>query len=289
MKFSLKLLLAITLLAALSINGLNTRYQSSVILNECKLLEEAIETERRTTAYFAEKKLIYARATEAFERRKEKLSAADDFFEPVIRAHGKLDIEDPTKIHVFSVSGHSGDEYNRIHERYRIWIPNTSEFVLSLGFHHTNVLPTEWPEFRDSYYFKPNKQLTHALKPGLTLVELKVRENDRNNTNTVEVMIDGVDAHTAKRNGVLSSSEFMMGIVRTSRQSYADVKAPRMKINDKPVRAAPFVSISHGESEKVFPADFVELATAEFWPTEEEPESFSLVIRPIESEDKHGK
>jgi len=66
MKFSLKLLLAITLLAVLIVNGVNNRHQTSLIVAECESIEEAIGTQQRVTKCYEEKKIVYERAATAF-------------------------------------------------------------------------------------------------------------------------------------------------------------------------------------------------------------------------------
>lgn len=73
MKFSVKNLLAVTLLAALTINGCNTFSQLTELQIQNSKLQSRHSLLRNQTANFEEQKLLYERAFEAAEQRKQML------------------------------------------------------------------------------------------------------------------------------------------------------------------------------------------------------------------------
>lgn len=289
MKFSLKLILAITLLAALTINGVNNRYEAESVRARCVQLKTAITTERYATRSFAQRKLVYQRASEAFERRKAKLDNAPEFFQSVARAHGKLGIEDTEKVHIFSTPG-TATNRDVFHERFRIWLPESNEFELCLGFHETGHPRTFSPKLRNSYYFQPKEQFTFRLQPGETLVEFLMPWE--RNSNTVELKVNGVVIHQASRKPVLSDSDIHFETLKrkflstTRNQLPESFRLPGEGYGNSTAQPQPdFERLTSVATSKnhVFDPDAILLTTANYWPSTEEQESVLLVVRPIEN------
>lgn len=254
MKFSLKLLLAITLLTVLIVNGVNNRHQASLIVAECESIEEAIGVQLRATKYYEEKKLVYERAATAFQRRKERLADADDSFSRVAKFHGELTIQDPDKIHVWTLPGDV--VANSVNKRFRIWIPESTSLELCLGYQGVWERDKNLP-LNDSFYFSPKERFIRKLEPGECFVELTLDESNLDSSSVVQVIVDGVIEHSAKKKPVGSRGVFF-----------------------------PFKRIATlvDSGEEVFPPEKLELVKLNFWKDKEDAENLSLVIRPSEAE-----
>lgn len=74
MKFSVKNLLAVTLLIALTVNGCNTFLQLTELQIENSKTQSQLSHYRSHTRNFEERKLLYERAFEATEQRKQMLA-----------------------------------------------------------------------------------------------------------------------------------------------------------------------------------------------------------------------
>ena len=81
MKFSVKNLLAITLLAALTVNGCNTYFQMTERQIQNSKLQSQLSAVRRQTFNADQLKLLYQRAIEATEQRKQWLREYEAGFE----------------------------------------------------------------------------------------------------------------------------------------------------------------------------------------------------------------
>jgi hypothetical protein len=75
MKFSVKTLLAFTLLAALTVNGCNTFFQLTALQIENSKLQSRLSNYRSHTVNFEERKLLYERAIEATAVRMRDLNS----------------------------------------------------------------------------------------------------------------------------------------------------------------------------------------------------------------------
>ena len=255
MKFSLKHLLAITLLLVLSINGINNWHRAKLVGLESEQLQVAIDTELKTTQFFKDKELVYTHAFDAFENRKAKLLGAPEEFDQVAAMHRKLDSR---LVHIFAVP--DGDRLSRVPgpETLRIRLPESPAFELCLGFHQTEASPRAVPStMRDSYYFLPKEQFTFPLPVGDSIVKLSFPSAFVGEKDELKVEVNGVEVHTASRDSVLSFRDII------SRES-ADL----------------LFRFRSGKNPSFEPGP-ISLTTLNMWPTKHEPESLSLVIRPI--------
>ena len=258
MKFSLKLLLAITLLAVLAVNGTNNLHQAKLIRENCLSLEAETGIIRNRTQSFQEKKLLYTRASDAFERRRERISnSSDAYFLRLSRALSIPKAQDRSKMHVSAFSG-KNERGTIVHavaarERFRIWLPKSPKFELCLGFHE-HVTERTSETMRDSYYFSPKDMFTVPLDIGESLIEFSINVQGKNH---VEVVVNGTVVHRASRYTVMDFGDLL-----THKSGYS-------------------VDTSQ---QNIFEPETLTLVTASLWQTRDEPESVSLLIRPINEE-----
>ena len=266
MKFSLKFLLAITLLLVLSVNGFNNLRQAKKIAMESEQLRAAIDTELNTSRFFDDKKQVYTRAFAAFEKRRNKLSNAHKRFESVAVAHRKLHSE---LVHIFTVRDNAHMGFGGGSKTFRVCLPESPAFELCLGFHKTEKSGsvTSPPRMRDSYYFSPKEQFTFPLPSGDSIVKLLLPVAVRGFPNkSLKVEVNGVEVHATSRDAVLS----------------------RQDVFDRKYRDMHSHLHSRFQSGKIpsFEPGPITLVTMNQWPTKHEPESCSIVLRPVEQEPK---
>jgi len=84
MKFSVKNLLAITLLAALTVNGCNTYFQLTELQIQNSKLQSLLSAHRRRIGNSEQRKLLYERAIEATIRRKQLFEEHEAAFERLV-------------------------------------------------------------------------------------------------------------------------------------------------------------------------------------------------------------
>ena len=268
MKISLKFLLGLVLLAALAVSCFINFRTAEVIRVDCENLESSIASAKKSNQFFEERKLVYLRAFDGFKLRKEKLLNTPEFFESVAQMHRKMETK-PDLIQVFSISGARHENF--LHERFRIGLPESPRFELCLGYHNAGFEKKLPPELRDSYYFSPQKLFSLPLNPGQSLIEFKVPyETGTPSTHLVEVIVNGEVVHEAKRLTVRPYWQLAGGGRRSDRRS---------DLNSK------IVSVFSSEDQE-FAAEPLRLVTVNAWPTKDDPEGVSLILRPIGGESK---
>ena len=266
MNFSLKHLLAITLLLVLLVNGIHNLYRTGRVESECQQLRADIEAQLITTQYFEDKEQVYTRAFAAFEKRRNKLSNAHKRFESVAVAHRKLDSE---LVHIFTVRDNAHMGFGGGSKTFRVCLPESPAYELCLGFHKTEKSGsvTSPPRMRDSYYFSPKEQFTFPLPSGDSIVKLLLPVAVRGFPNkSLKVEVNGVEVHATSRNAVLS----------------------RQDVFDRKYRDMQSHLHSRFQSGKIpsFEPGPITLVTMNQWTTKHEPESCSIVLRPVEQEPK---
>ena len=263
MKISLKLLLGVTLLAALAINGFLNFHSANVIEADCENLRSAISKLDKNNIFFDERKLVYERAFDGFERRKEKLNNSAAFFEPVRRMHRKPATGNSEFMHVLSAPGLRHEGF--VNEHIRIALPESPKFELCLGYHPTELDAESLLDFGDSDYFTPPDLVTVPLEPGESLVKFTIPKWGKGLSNRVEVKLNGAVVHQASRPAVAAEWQLKWGAILPS---------------DWP---GDIVSIFSSEKQK-FAAEPLRLVTANLWPTKDNPESVTLLIRPVKEQ-----
>jgi len=149
-------------------------------------------------------------------------------------------------------------------ERFLIRIPESPSFELCLGYHKMGIARIVPLPLRHSMYFAPAEQFSNPLPPGDSIVEISM-STPSEGTNTYSIKVNGAVVHEAERNAVIKLVEMME--------------------KGRPARDVPQYSRSMASSNRTeFDSDGVVLVTANWWPTEIKPESFSLVVRPVEKE-----
>ena len=264
MNFSLKHLFAVTLLAILCVNGFYNRHKANGLRSEAELIKTEIEDLTTKTRGFAEREQVYQRAWSAFEQRRDELAQAPDYFAPVARAHQSVNAKDKSSIHVFAPysSGEDRNRFQKPHETYRIWIPDSPGFELCLGYHEPGPTGTTPVLMKNSRNFVPAEQFKLPLEPGYSLVEFTL--SDSRDKSTVNIKVNGVVVHEAERLAVLSWRE-KLDLSRTE---------PELELIE---------SIAT-DFKTVFDPRGVVLATANMWPSGDHPESLSLVVIPSAKE-----
>lgn len=260
MKFSLKHLLAITLFAVLVINAVNNFQTAKQVRLECEQLQQDIDLQKKATRLFYKKKLLYTRAFEAFEKRRTKLSNADEFFEPVASRHRKIEARDSDQIHIFS-GPRDGKPAIDIHETFRVCVPKSPAFELCIGFHETVSSRTVSGPMRDSYYFSPKSQFKFPMNPGDSLIEISLAF-PHDGKDTLVVKVDGIAVHTASRGSVLSLQE---RVLKLAPNSWPKLFTTHRSSSIHSWESAPLA-----------------LTTVNLWPTKDEPESFSLMLQRVD-------
>ena len=263
MKVSLKLLLGVTLLAALAINGFLNFHSANVIEADCENLRSAISKLDKNNIFFDERKLVYERAFDGFERRKEKLNNSAAFFEPVRRMHRTPATGNSEFMHIQSALG--SRRGGVVNERIRIVLPESPKFELCLGYHPTESDAESLLNFRDSDYFKPPDLVTVPLEPGESFVKFTIPTWGKRLSNRVEVKLNGAVVHQASRPAVAELWQLEWGAILPS---------------DWP---EDIVSVFSGEKQK-FAAEPLRLVTAHLWPNKNNPESVTLLIRPVKEQ-----
>ncbi len=264
MNFSLKHLLAITLLAVLLVNWTNNLNRTVRIESECVQLREDIETQLATTQYFEDKEQVYTRAFDVFENRKAKLLQAPEFFEPAAAMFRMPDTEDSDLVHIAAAPDRHDLTFG-VDATYRICLPKSPAFELCMGFHEADSQRTTLPELRDSHYFSPNEQFTIPLNVGSSLVEFSYG-NAKTRHSVLDVLIDGIKVHSTTRKPVLTRRQRKLR------------KVP--KGSPEPVS---IIDLSEGNSFEPGP---LSLATINLWPTEKDPEGLSVILRPVVESEK---
>jgi len=166
-----------------------------------------------------------------------------------------LTVEDPEKIHVWSLPG--DDEGDVIHEPFRVWIPESTSLELCLGYREIkdrkkNLL------LKNSSRFSPSGRFIRKLEPGEHFIDLTMDGSYRYKTNTMKVKVDGVIEHSARRIAVDENQPHFFSYKRAEDLAYS--------------------------SEAVFPGETVALAKLRSWTSRGDAEYIFLVIRPSEAE-----
>ena len=263
MKISLRLLLGIVFLSALAVNGVVNSQKVNKLRAECESLDNSVVTIKKQNQFFEERKLVYERAFEGFQLRKEKLNKAPKFFEPVVRMHRKLEINNPEVIQIFSVQGVTHENF--AHERIRLGIPESAQLELCLGYHLTESNYKPPLNLTDSANFSPKELFTIPLNPGESLVEFTMPYDNQSTSNLVELKIDGVVVHQATR----PSAGAFWRVKRKTPQDW------------------PKILSGYAGKDQVAATEPIRLVTVNAWPNPAlttkaaRSESLSLVIRPI--------
>jgi len=271
MKFSLTQLLAVTLLACLAIKGANDIRIAEAKRLECESLEAEISSGEPALEFFDEKKLIYTRAFSSFEKRKAGLLAASDIHEPAAVMFREPDAKQSDKIYVANYSNEFSRQKHSMHTNqcFRIWVPESQQFELCLGFHEPRSDFSQERELLTSYHFHPNSMLSTPLDSGGSLVEFHLAK--KGGRDLVRVVVDGKTVHYAFRETI--DGDFAQSLDLSNANEDAAL------IDGK--KPPPLIVAAAGELTAHAPKRLT-LLTANHWLTEDNLESVSLVIRPVE-------
>ncbi|QEG22197.1 hypothetical protein [Mariniblastus fucicola] len=278
MNFSLKHLLSITLLSVLTVNGLNNLRETKLVQQNCRRTKHIVDKRIGQTEHFAEKKLIFTRAANAFDQRRDKLENADVFFRPVAMMHQRLQIDDLKNLFVAASDDGNPDSKSHVDKSFRIIVPESRRFELCLGYHATNDGGSKDPPLlRESSYFSPELQFRKQLTAGDHFVQLSVTSfQDRD---SVTLKIDGVNLHQSSRPSVPMRHPDWVDSKRPNplkHQTRAEISKELETLAELNRRKTHALSTT---DKNLFEAESLLLADINHWPTVEDPESLSLVIR----------
>lgn len=168
MKFSVKNLLAVTLLVALTINGCNTLNKAAELGKEKESLTTSLPGLRNATRSFEEQKLIYDRAFEASQIRKRNFESYWREFERLVEENSQLKITDPSKIFVKEIPAHQPELGNLV--RFRIWLPESHQFHLQVHSERFTIAAGKSPA--KGKFFHPPKSKMFPLEAGESVVQV---------------------------------------------------------------------------------------------------------------------
>ena len=176
MNFSVKNLLCLTFLAALTVNGCNRYYQLKELRSETPQLNFRLNAYRDQTAFYEQKTLMYERALEATERRVLEFEKCELAFEMLAQKKSQLEIVDREKVHLIEIPTLK-EKDKRIYQS-RIWLPKSHAFLLQataqkLGSSMPKLEPELVKRLGESKFFDPPMSNRISLDHGESIVKLE--------------------------------------------------------------------------------------------------------------------